>query len=147
MMDKEKIINEALSWLNTPYHSEAKIKGVGVDCGQFLLGVYENVGYLKPGECIPEHYPHDRHLHRSEEKYMEYILKFCDPVDGEPQPGDIAMFRYGKSSSHSAIVIDWPWVIHSYVRLGVIKSNANESLFKYEDGTSRLTGIYRPKAR
>jgi cell wall-associated NlpC family hydrolase len=145
-MDAHKIIDEALTWLNTPYHRGARIKGVGVDCGQLLIGVFEGVGYFAPGECDPGYYPHEIHLHRSEERYLEWILKYCDKVD-TPQPGDIAMFKFGKSSSHSAIVIEWPLVIHAYVRFGVIKSNANESLLCNDDGSSRLTGIYRPKPR
>ncbi|HOQ37934.1 MAG TPA: NlpC/P60 family protein [Acetivibrio sp.] len=143
---REAVIKEAMTWLGTPYHRGAKLKGVGVDCGQFLIGVYENVGYLKPGECNPGYYPHEIHLHRAEERYLEYILKYCNKVD-EPQPGDIAMFRFGKSSSHSAIVIEWPRVIHSYVRMGVILSDAREALLCYNDGSSRLTGFYRPKRR
>jgi cell wall-associated NlpC family hydrolase len=145
-MDAQKVIAEALTWLKTPYHRSAKIKGAGVDCGQFLIGVYEGAGYLKPGECDPGYYPHEIHLHRTEEAYLKWILQYCDPVD-DPQPGDIAMFKFGKSSSHSAIVIEWPLVIHSYVRLGVIKSNANEALLCNDDGSSRLTGFYRLKPR
>jgi cell wall-associated NlpC family hydrolase len=140
---QEKVIKEALSWLNTPYHRGAKLKGVGVDCGMFLIGVYEGAGRLEPGECNPGYYPHEIHLHRKEEKYLEWILKYCDPVV-DPQPGDIAMFRYGHSSSHSAIVLEWPKVIHAYVRQGVIISDAeNDHILLYNDGSSRLTGFYR----
>lgn len=145
---QKKIIEEAMTWLRTPYHSGAKIKGVGVDCGMFLIGVFEGAGYLRPGECDPGYYPHEIHLHRTEERYLEWVLKYCDPVEGNPQPGDIAMFRFGKSSSHSAIVIDWPIVIHSYIRLGVIITDAEkESLLLDDNGNSRLTGFYRPKTR
>lgn len=145
---QQKIIQEAVTWLKTPYHSGARLKGVGVDCGQFLIGVFENAGYLEPGECDPGYYPHEIHLHREEEKYLEWILKYCDPVEGDPQPGDIAMFRFGKSSSHAAIVIDWPMVIHSYIRRGVIITDAEkEALLLYDNGASRLTRFYRPKTR
>jgi cell wall-associated NlpC family hydrolase len=144
---QQAVINEAMTWLGTPYHRGAKIKGIGVDCGQFLIGVYEATGYLQAGECDPGYYPFEIHLHRSEEKYLEWILKFCDPVKGDPKPGDIAMFEFGQSSSHSAIVIDWPKVIHSYVRMGVVISSANEALLCDDHGNSRLTGFYRPRTR
>ena len=143
---QQAVVSEAITWVGTPYHRGAKIKGVGVDCGQFLIGVFEGAGYLKPGECDPGYYPHEIHLHRAEERYLEWILKFCTKVQN-PQPGDIAMFRFGQSSSHSAIVIEWPKVIHSYVRMGVVVSSAEEALLCYPDGSSRLTGFYRPKAR
>ncbi len=144
MIERQKIIDEAKTWLGTPYHRGARIKGVGVDCGQFLIGVYEVAGVLEPGECNPGYYPHEIHLHRTVEKYLEWILKYCDKVD-TPEPGDIAMFKFGKSSSHSAIVVKWPVVIHSYVRMGVIISSANESLLCDDQGKSRLTGFYRPR--
>jgi cell wall-associated NlpC family hydrolase len=143
-MNAKKVITEALTWKETPYHRGARLKGVGVDCGQFLIAVYEATGVLKPGECNPGYYPQEIHLHRSEERYLEWILKYCDPVDS-PQPGDIAMFKFGKSSSHSAIIINWPTVIHSYVRIGVVISNANEALLCDDHGNSRLTGFYRPR--
>jgi cell wall-associated NlpC family hydrolase len=141
---QQAVIAEARTWLKTPYHSGARLKGIGVDCGQFLIGVYENAGIIQPGECNPGYYPHEIHLHRSEERYLEWILKYCDPVEN-PLPADIAMFKFGKSSSHSAIIIEWPQVIHAYVRFGVIASDAGEALLCNDDGSSRLTGFYRPK--
>lgn len=145
---KQRLMTELKSWLGTPYHSGAKLKGVGVDCGMLLIGVYEGAGYLKPGECDPGYYPHEIHLHRAEEKYLEWIKKYCDPVDRFPEMGDVAMFRFGKSSSHAAIVLEWPQVIHSYVRLGVVITDAEkESILLDQNGNSRLTGFYRPRKR
>lgn len=141
---QQAVIDQAQTWLNTPYHPGARLKGIGVDCGQLLIGVYEGAGIIKPGECEPGYYPREIHLHRSEERYLEWILKYCVPVD-TPRPADIAMFKFGKSSSHSAIIIEWPQIIHAYVRFGVIVSDANESLLCNDDGSSRLTGFYRPK--
>mgnify|MGYP000971004972 CR=1 FL=1 len=144
---QQRLKAELESWIGTPYHSGAKLKGVGVDCGMLLIGVYEGAGYLKPGECDPGYYPHEIHLHRAEETYLEWIRQYCDPVV-KPEIGDVAMFRFGKSSSHAAIVLEWPQVIHSYVRLGVIETNAEkEALLLYDDGRSRLTGFYRPRKR
>ncbi len=142
---QEKVVQEAMTWLKTPYHSGARIKGVGVDCGQILIAVYEAAGVLQPGECNPGDYIPDRHLHRSEEKYLEWINRYCERVDGAPEPGDIAMFHFGRSNSHSAIVIKWPLVLHAYVRLGVILSNVNEALLNDDSGRSRLRGVYRPR--
>lgn len=142
---RNKAVAIAKTWIGTPYHSGARKKGVGVDCGQILIAVYEEMGALQPGECNPGYYPHDRHLHRTEEKYLEWLMKYCDQVKGDPLPGDIVMFKFGKSSSHSAIVVEWPFVIHAYVRLGVIISHKDEAIFCYEDGTSRLQGVYRVK--
>ncbi len=29
---RENIVNEAMQWIRTPWHHQANIKGVGVDC-------------------------------------------------------------------------------------------------------------------
>ena len=136
------IAETALSWLNTPYHSMAKIKGVGVDCAQLLIGVYEEAGILKPGEIIHGAYTHDFHLHRSEEKYLSWIEKYCDRVN-QSEPGDIVTFKFGRCVSHAGIVLDWPRIIHAYVGYGVIISNYDDAILCDNGGTSRLHGIYR----
>jgi cell wall-associated NlpC family hydrolase len=139
------IIDEALSWLNTPYHSGARVKGVGVDCGQLLIAVYEAAGVIPPGDCEPGPYSPEWHLHRSEEKYLAWVQKYCDPAEGKPQPGDIAVFQYGRCVSHAGIVLQWPQIIHAYVGRGVILSDAGEALLCDGSGRSRLRGIYRPR--
>ncbi|MEA4835374.1 MAG: hydrolase [Anaeromusa sp.] len=142
---RESVVAEAKAWLNTPYHSGARLKGVGVDCGQLLIGVYENAGFLQQGECEPGAYAFDWHLHRSEEKYLSWVQKYCDLIDGDPLPGDIAVFQFGRCISHAGIVIAWPVIIHAYVGMGVIMSSVNEALFMEKAGKSRLKGIYRPR--
>jgi cell wall-associated NlpC family hydrolase len=137
-----KIADIALSWLNTPYHSMAKIKGVGVDCAQLLIGVYEEIGILPLGEIAPGAYTHDFHLHRSEEKYLYWVEKYCYKITA-PKPGDIALFKFGRCISHGAIVLDWPLVIHAYVGYGVILSNYDDAILKDNCGKSRLFGLYR----
>ncbi|SFM09031.1 C40 family peptidase [Pelosinus propionicus] len=137
------IVEIAKTYLNTPYHSGAKIKGVGIDCGQLLIAVYEEAGLLKDGECDPGQYSNEWHLHRSEEKYLGWVEKFCDVVTGDPQPGDIATFKFGRCVSHGGIVVEWSTIIHSYVGMGVILSDIREALLQDNKGKSRLYAVYR----
>jgi len=136
------VVEAALSWLNTPYHSMAKLKGVGVDCGQLLIGVYEEAGRVKAGEVAPEPYTHDFHLHKSEERYLAWVERYCDRV-AEAEPGDIAVFKFGRCVSHAGIVLQWPKLIHAYVGYGVIISNYDAAILCNNRGESRLYGIYR----
>ena len=140
---QNELVHEIKSWLNTPYHSSAKIKGIGVDCGQLLIAVYEKVGLLKQGECNPGYYSTEWHLHRSEEKYLKWVEKFCVKVNPPYQPGDIALFQFGRCISHGAMVIDYPLLIHAYIGYGVIESTINEALLCRRNGKSRLKGVYR----
>lgn len=130
-MTREDITGEALSWLRTPYHFEARLKGVGVDCGTFLLCVFEACGYL--GRVDVGHYSQQHHLHSSEEKYLGWVSKFSHEVpESEAGPGDVVMYRVGRCFSHGSIVISWPdRIIHSVYRQGVILSHGtNESLIQ-----------------
>lgn len=146
-MWREKVITEAKTWLNTPYHSGAKLKGVGTDCGQFLIAVYETTSVITNGDCNPGSYSHEWHLHRSEEKYLNWIKKYCEEINGKPLPGDIAVFKFGRCISHAGIILDWPQIIHAYASRGVVISDVNESILCRKNGDSRLHGLYRPKGR
>lgn len=143
IMITDKLIAEAKSWLGTPYHSGAKLKGIGTDCGQLLIAIYENVGLLKPGECNPGYYSPEWHLHRSEEKYLYFVQKFCKKVEEPYQAGDIALFQFGRCISHGAIIISYPKLIHAYIGYGVIESTIDEALLCKRSGKSRLKGVYR----
>ena len=50
---RQAVVAEALTWLGTPYHHRARVKGAGVDCGQLLAAVFEGAGVLRhvdPGD-------------------------------------------------------------------------------------------------
>jgi cell wall-associated NlpC family hydrolase len=116
-----KVIAEAKTWIGTNWHHQGRIKGAGVDCGMFLLEVYERAGII--GHVIPPPYPADWHMHRNEEKYLAFVEKFCVQVD-EPKPADIVTYRIGRCISHAAIVIKWPLIIHSVIGQGVVMDDA-----------------------
>ncbi|MDR3471594.1 MAG: hypothetical protein P4M09_07870 [Devosia sp.] len=113
------IVREARTWLRTPYHGGARIKGVGVDCGQLAIGVYANAGVIEAFE--PDPYPLDWHIHRDVERYMLTVMRFGREIGrDEVGPGDLALYKFGRVFSHGAIVIDWPVVIHAVLRDGVV---------------------------
>lgn len=76
--ERARLVAEAESWIGTPYHTGARVKGAGVDCLTFVAGVFENAG-LVPKLAIP-HYPPDWHLHRDDERYLEGVLQYCVEV-------------------------------------------------------------------
>ena len=112
--ERAKVVAEAMTWIGTPYISNAMIKGRrgGTDCAMLLVGVYSNVGLLEK-DFDPRPYPAEWHVHRNEEVYMNYMLRFVKEIEGLPLPGDVAMFQIGKLFAHGAIVVDWPLVVHA----------------------------------
>jgi hypothetical protein len=70
---REKIVAEARSWIGTPYHNCADIKGVGVDCGMLLVRVYCDLGLVPRFD--PRPYTAQWHLHRDDERYLDGLTR------------------------------------------------------------------------
>jgi cell wall-associated NlpC family hydrolase len=112
------IVKEALEWVGTPYVSNGLVKGKkgGTDCAMLLVGVYANLGLI-PKEFDPRPYPPQWHVHKNEERYMNYILNFAKEVAAPPEraplPGDIVLFKMSRVFAHGAIIIAWPRIVHA----------------------------------
>lgn len=135
-MTRDKVVEIAKSWLRTPYHHRAKLKGHGVDCGQILIAVFSEAGLISDFDT--GEYPQDWMLHRDEERYLKSVEKYAHRVE-VPKPGDIALFKFGRCVSHAAIVVEWPIVIHSYKIAGMVTYDdvtANKNL------ENRLVGFW-----
>lgn len=119
---RQKIVDEAKTWLGTPYHSCADVKGAGVDCGMILVRIFVDLGLLDPFD--PRPYNSDWHLHRDAEKYLEFLTDRCVEVS-EPGLGDVMVFRYGRCYSHAGIVTDTNplSIIHAYQPLQAVVSS------------------------
>jgi NlpC/P60 family putative phage cell wall peptidase len=116
------VVAEATSWIGTPFHHAARVKGAGVDCLMLLAEVYHRAGVIAP--VVPPFYVPDWHLHRDAERYLEGLLDYARPIDAPPGCGDIALFRFGRTFSHGAIVTRWPRLIHAYWTIGVVWGDA-----------------------
>jgi NlpC/P60 family putative phage cell wall peptidase len=121
-LQRAAIVTEACEWIGTPFHHGARIKGAGVDCLMLLAEVYERAGVTHHIE--PPFYVPDWHLHRDAERYLEGLLHYARPIEEPPLPGDVALFRFGRTFSHGAIVTGWPRLIHAYWNIGVVWGDA-----------------------
>ncbi len=110
------VVAEAERWLGTPFHHQGRVRGAGVDCAMLLAEVYERCGLV--AHVDPGYYPPDWHMHRDAERYLDRLLAHGRELDGPPLPGDVAVFRFGRTFSHGAIVAAWPRVIHAYWAVG-----------------------------
>lgn len=108
------VVEEAKTWLGTRYHHHANVKGGGVDCAMILVEVFSKAGVIEWFD--PRPYPTDWMLHKNEEKYLSFVLPHAREITRpNVKPGDIALYRFGRTFSHSAIIIDWPMAIHAYI--------------------------------
>lgn len=100
------IQDEAMTWLRTPYHHAADLKGQGVDCLMLLVRVFAAVGCI-PAGFDPRPYSHQWHLHRSEEAYLQGLGRFMRPLPQGAQPGvgDVGLWRFGRTYSHAGLLV------------------------------------------
>jgi len=108
---RAEIVQEAMSWIHTPYHHAADVKGVGVDCAMILIRIYSKLGHI-PMDVDPRPYPQHWYLHHDEERYLGWIWKYAEKVD-VPLPGDIALYRFGRTISHGGIIMDDKTLLHA----------------------------------
>lgn len=105
---KNKIVEEAMSWLGTPYKYAGSEKGKGTDCSGMVLRVYEDVAGLK--------------LPRNSKKQSEFCRRLKRK---DVRPGDLVFFATGKDKgtvSHVGIMVDDNQFIHASTKKGVILS-------------------------
>lgn len=110
---QQAIVDEAFSWLGTPYHSHGRIKGVGVDCAMLLAEVYTRAEAIPPVD--PGFYPEQFGLHRSEELFLSFVERHGVEVD-EPQAGDCVLFKFGRCYSHGGIMVNERQLVHAVMR-------------------------------
>lgn len=118
-MDKwrEDVVAEVRSWIGTPYHHCADVKGAGVDCAMLPWRVFRDLGLFDQPD--PRPYPYNWHLHHDEERYLLSFETWAFHVEREDaQAGDIALFKFGRTVSHSGILTSPTTMVHAYYGLG-----------------------------
>lgn len=117
------LVEAARGWIGTPYHHRARVKGAGVDCAQLLIGVYAEAGVIEAFDT--GEYPMDWMMHREEERFLAWVERYLVEVE-TPSPGDVAIWRFGRTFSHGAIVTEWPEFIHAYRTAGCVCFGNND---------------------
>lgn len=108
------VVAVARTWLRTPWHHRAHVRGVGVDCAQFLIVSYAGAGLIEFFETGD--YPRDWHIHRDVERMVPIVQRFCVEIpEARARPADIVVFKIARVFSHAAILVDAPQIIHSHL--------------------------------
>lgn len=124
-MNRDKVVEVALTWQRTPYAHMGRVKGAGVDCATLIAEVFHEAGELAQPLQV-DYYPQDWNLHRSEECYLKIIQKYCTEIDGPPLPGDVVVYHFGRTWSHGGIVIKWPMILHAVVNQNVTLADGEQ---------------------
>lgn len=120
--DPERVIAAARSWLGTPYHDQASLRGVGCDCLGLARGVWREVVGPEPSPIPP--YSRDWSEIGPREVLAEGVRRMMIEVDpAAAEAGALVLFRMKPRAiaKHVGIISDPGSFIHAYERLGVIE--------------------------
>lgn len=111
---RKEIVEVARSWIGTPYHHQASLRGIGTDCLGLVRGVYREV-YDREAETPPDYSPD-----WAEATGFETMLKAANRHLDKQSPGvmaqgDVVIFRLrsGMVAKHAAIVSAPQKMIHA----------------------------------
>jgi NlpC/P60 family putative phage cell wall peptidase len=106
MTIRDKIITEARSWIGTPYHHQAALKGVGCDCLGLVRGVWRAVYGTDPEH--PPAYSRDWAETLREETLADAAGRQMIPLALDAfGPGDLLLFAVNDNApaKHCAILV------------------------------------------
>lgn len=113
--EREHVNTIAQTFISTPFHDHAEVKGAGVDCATFLKCVFTEAGLVEPFQL--DHYSPQFFLHQSEERYLGWVKRFAREIPQEDaKAGDIVLYKVGLCFAHGALIVEpgWPNIIHAH---------------------------------
>lgn len=143
----ERAIEEARSWIGTPYLHQASVRGAGTDCLGLLRGVWRAI-YGREPEAVPA-YTADW----GESSGLEVLLSAAErwlvpKSQGATEMGDVLLFRMREDSIAKHLGLQsasgaHPRFIHSYTGYGVIETSLSlpwqrriAARFAFPEGTN-----------
>ncbi len=135
----EQVVEAARAYLGTPYHHDARLKGVGVDCSGLVIGAMNDLGvpvedvrgYGRDGDGFAE---------------MERRVRVFARKVRTPRAGDILLFRARMMLNHCGFCTgETPGgvgLIHAYSApsVGAVVEHPMDDSWE-----RRLVGVYRYK--
>lgn len=111
----DRIVDETLSWLGTPYRHQASLKGVGCDCLGLVRGVWRALHGAEP-EALPGYTP-DWAEAGGREAMIEAANRHLVPLPAaEAAPGDVLLFRWRETlpAKHAGILVAPDRFVHAH---------------------------------
>jgi cell wall-associated NlpC family hydrolase len=136
---RQRIVAEAKTWIGTPFHDQAGVKGVGVDCAYLVGKTAEATGCIEKFQVAP--YTWEQFWHSDKEMLCDIVEGFgCTRVNGFPSPGDIVVFQMPRTRAccHLGIMIENNQFIHAHLLSGVRRVVVNTLEGEYFNSLKRI---------
>jgi NlpC/P60 family putative phage cell wall peptidase len=107
MITGADIVQEARTWLGTPYHHQGRVRSAGVDCIGVVIGVAHALG-------LSEFDTRDYGRIPNGNMMRAMLMQHLDSVPlWEHQAGDIGLFTFVKEPQHVGIFTE-NGILHAY---------------------------------
>lgn len=149
-----KLILAFLSWQGTPFHEQARVKGVGVDCIHLIAEIMKEAGAIS-SYTFPKYEVGAGH-HTDHSKVREWFENSPDFAEVIPVPdesggwqagrfmvGDVLGFLIGRTVHHIGMVLDTDGGV---VRFGHVMIHGKVREAQLDDPAfgKRLACVFRP---
>ena len=143
MLNNHIIVAQARTWLGTPFHHQARLKGKGCDCLGLITGVVGELGLQdRNGQPLTGY---DEVTYSKEPDGAYLTQKLTALLDEAPvaqaQPGDLALFTVRDNPQHLAILTDYEGglgMIHCYAQARRVVEHRLD-----DDWRQRLVKVFR----
>ena len=130
MTAQNDIVTAARNYLGTPFHHQARVKGVGIDCAGLLVCVARDLGLqhydVQGYSRVPSGAEFERHLDANLDKISAI------------EPGCILLMAFDSDPQHVAIATSLTTIIHAHFEVRKCVEHDLDSVW-----TSRIRSIYR----
>jgi cell wall-associated NlpC family hydrolase len=143
LTDRQRhLAHVAQSWLGTPFHPHAAIRGVGVDCVHLLAEICREPD-LFAGYELPR-YTMDGGDHTDASQVLSWLeahprFRRIDLASEALAAGDLITFRLGRVAHHVGPILSQKTFLHAIRDCGVLESRIDEKTY-----ARRLLQAYRP---
>lgn len=103
MTSRADVVAAARQWADTPFHHQARLKGVGVDCVGLVIGVARELGLIAPDFDVVGYprVPDGTSLMALAATHMQAIER------NSMQPGDVVVVSFDRDPQHLGILGDY----------------------------------------
>jgi cell wall-associated NlpC family hydrolase len=97
------VVAAARGWISTPFHHQARLRGVGVDCAGLVIGVARELGLVAPDFDVGGYsrVPDGSSLIRWCDAYMQRSTR------ADMLPGDVIVVRFDRDPQHLGLLGDY----------------------------------------